>query len=100
MPDAPPTEASGFANEPHQPLALGCPSFDRRYRPVLGRGGELRGDGKKAGRTRTYVVRSATGRMFPSGSLNQAPLTPWISAIPSIVFSPGMSYSSNTTPRS
>jgi len=45
--------------------------------------------------------------MFPSLSRNQAPRSPlpllgyWpsISAMPSIVFSPGRSYSSNTTPR-
>src|SRR5919106_4610788 len=36
--------------------------------------------------------------MFPSGSLNQAPFSPPSSAIPSTVFSPGMSYSSNVTP--
>jgi hypothetical protein len=35
-----------------------------------------------------------TDRMFPSGSLNQAPLIPPSSAMPLTVFSPGRSYSS------
>ena len=40
-----------------------------------------------------------TARVLPSVSLNQAPLTPVIVAIPcSSVFSPGISYCSNTTP--
>jgi ABC-type uncharacterized transport system YnjBCD ATPase subunit len=87
-----PTNAAQIASGPTAPCERKRSQSRPGYRPVLCH---------DRGKNPHHLRYCPSWRTFPSGSLNHAPRAPLsCSAIPSIVFTPGRSYSSNTIPRS